>query len=125
MQFKKYLLTPLLFAQMWVCAGVLPLKANSIQEASTSVTLKIVQETPIKTVKVDENTVLAICLLALLINVVLYGKKYFMNAKVVFKIKKEILKKCFKESFLKRSFSKSKNAYYWHFYSALNLIKSA
>ena len=125
MQFKRYLLTPLLFAQMWVGAGVLPLKTNPIQEASTSVTLKVVQESPVKTVKIEEDTVLAVCLLALLVGIVLCGKKIFTNARMVFKIKKEHEKSYFKESFLNRSFSKSKNAYYWHFYSALNFIKSA
>jgi hypothetical protein len=124
MQLKRCLLTPLLFAQMWVGAGVLPLKADTIQENTTTVTLRVAQAEVIATPKVDDKTVLAFCLFALLISIVCFGKKYFVRTKVTFKVQKEHVRQYFKSSFLNRSVSKSKNSYYWHFYSALNLVKS-
>lgn len=125
MQLKRCLLTPLLFAQMWVGASVLPLKANPIQENTTAVTLRVASIEAVVPSKVDNKTVLAFCLLALLVSIVCFGKKYFVNTRVTFKVKKEHIRQYFKNSFLNRSVSKSKNSYYWHFYSALNLIKSA
>ena len=110
---------------MWVGAGVVPLKENTVQEKTTSVTLRVAQTEAVAPPKIDDKTVLAFCLLALLISIVCFGKKYFVNTKVTFKVQKEHLRQYFKNSFLNRSVSKSKNAYYWHFYSALNLIKSA
>lgn len=125
MQLKRCLLTPLLFAQMWVGAGVLPLKANAIQENTTAVTLRVASIEAVVPSKVEGQTVLAFCLFALLVSIVCLGNKYFINAKVTFKVKKENIRQYFKNSFLNRAISKSKNSYYWHFYSALNLIKSA
>lgn len=125
MQLKRCLLTPLLFAQMWIGAGVLPLKTDNIPENTTTVTLKIANIEAVVHSKSEDKTVLAFCLSALLISIVCFGKKYFVNTRATFKIQKEHIRQYFKSSFLNRSVSKSKNSYYWHFYSALNLTKSA
>ena len=110
---------------MWIGVGVLPLKTDTIPENTTAVTLRVANIEAVAPSKSDDKTVLAFCLSALLISIVCFGKKYFVNTHVTFKIKKEHIRQYFKNSFLNRFVPKSKNSYYWHFYSALSLIKSA
>lgn len=125
MKFKTLLLTPLLFAQMWVGAGVLPLAGEVVLDVPTNVTLRVYSPDVISFVKEDNKLDLIYYLFSLLIGIIILGKKYLVKNKVILKFHKKHIYQYFKDKILNRIFSKSKNSYYWHFYSALNLVKSA
>lgn len=122
MLFKALLLTPLLFIQMWVGAGLVPHQNNLIKETSSALTIELPTVSVVKAPEQVPPNLIALYLASLLVCILYFS---LSNTKIN-NIKKfiTIIAKPVKSVFLKRVVSKTKNAYYSNFHSLINSLQS-